>query len=99
MLLDRLDPGLDRLGEAAVLLDRQHRRLMAVAEPGRLDHVGRLVHLAAEAEDDVAADIRVIDDAGHRPLQHAQVRRAVVRAAAALGAERDHAVDVRVRPS
>jgi hypothetical protein len=38
----------------------------------------------------------VLDDAGHRSLQLAEIGRAVVRAATALGRERDHAVDVRV---
>ena len=94
--LDGGDPGLDGLGEAAVLLDREHCRLMAVAKPGRLDQIGRLVHLTAEAENDVAADIRMIDDARHRPLQHSQIRRPIVRPAAALRAEGDHTVDVRV---
>ncbi len=93
-LLDRLDSGLDGLPEPAILLDRQHQRLVAV-ERGVRDHVFRLVCLAAEAEDDVAADIRMIDDTCHRLLEQVEVVRAVMRATPALGREADDPVDVR----
>ena len=72
-LLDGGDASLDGLGEAAVLLNGEHCWLMAVAKPGRLDQIGRLVDFAAEAEDDVAAHVGVVNDAGHRSLQHPQV--------------------------
>ena len=95
--LDGLDPGLDRLLEAAVLLDREDRRLVTIAQPGRINEIGRLIDLAAEAEDHVAADVRMIDDAGHRALQHTKVGRTVVGATATLRPQRDDAVDVGIR--
>ena len=71
---DRLDAGRDGAREAAVLLDREHARPLPVRrEAGTLEHLVRLVDLAAEGEDDVRRDVRVVDDAAERPLELRQV--------------------------
>ena len=65
---NRFDSLLDGLCEAAVFLDRDHERRV-IPQLGCGDHVGRLVDLAAEAEDHVARDVRVVNGSRERPLE------------------------------
>ena len=76
-------------------LDRDHER-GGLVQCRRSDHVVGLVDLAAEAEDDVATHVRVVNRTGERPLELEQGGGADVRAAAPLVRKGDHAVDVRV---
>ena len=91
---DRLDSALDRRGIPAVVLDRDHRGRVG-GEVSMLDHVRRLVDLAAQTEDHVGGDVRMVHDAGERALELAQAARADVRAAPSLVRKADHPVDIR----
>ncbi len=78
------------------MLDREHLWLVPVAELRGVDQVVRLVGLATEAENDIGADVRVIDHARHRPLELTEVGRSEVRAAPPLGWQGQDAGHVRV---
>ncbi len=60
-----------------------------------LDHVRGLVVLAAETEDHVGGDVRVVHHPGERALQLAQAAGADVRAAPSLVRKADHPVHIR----
>ncbi len=94
------DRGLHRLPDPARLLDVDHEGL-ALRMPGRghalpVHHDRGLVHLAAEPDQDVGRDVRVLGVAGQHPLQRHVVLAEELGAAPRLVGDGEHAVDVRI---
>ncbi len=94
------DRGLHRLPDPARLLDVHHEGL-ALGMPGRghplpVHHDRGLVHLAAEPDQDVGRDVRVLGVAGQHPLQRHVVLAEELGAAPRLVGDGQHPVDVRV---
>src|SRR5262249_33488978 len=93
-------PGLDRLADAAALLDRQNRRLFPRAveldQPLVLDQVNGLPGLAAEADEDVRGDVGVFGEAGEGAVELVVVGAVVLHGTASLVRDGDNAVHVRV---
>src|SRR5262249_6954416 len=89
---------LHRLSDAAGVLDVHEERL-ALGMAGRrhplpVDHHGGLVHLAAEADDDVGGHVRMLGVAGQHALQRQMVLAEELGAAARLVGDGDHAIHV-----
>src|SRR5262249_41452337 len=91
---------LDGLADAAGLLDVDEERLaLGVARQRHLlalDHDRRLVHLAAQPDEDVGGDVRVLGIAGQHALQGDVVLAEELGAAPGFVSDGQHAVDVRV---
>ena len=91
-LADEGDAGLDRLADAAHLLDVH--RADAVGEFLLFQQAAELVHFAAQADDDDVGEVHMSRVTGQRAAQQAQ-RFAVGHAAAGLVGQRDDAVHIR----
>ena len=100
-LRDGLDRRFDRFPDAARLLNRDDGgpvRRSGDRDVLLLDHHRGLVHLAAEADDDVGGDVRVLRVARQHPLERPVVLAEQHLPAPRLVRDRDDAVDVRVVP-
>ncbi len=91
---------LHRLPDPARLLDvddeRLALRMSRRRHPLLVHHDRRLVHLAAQPDEDVGGDVRVLRVAGEHALQRHVVLAEQLRAASRLVGDRQHAVDVRI---
>ncbi len=95
-LMHQGDAGLDRGGGAALLLDHQRAQPVAGRKMLDLEQPVDLVVLAAEPDDQHAADIGMSGIAAERAAQQGQRFAALGDAAARFVGERDDAVDMRI---
>ena len=96
-LLDLLDAALDRLPRAAGRLDGHGVEILVLLEAVVLHETGDLHHLAAEADEQRAADIGMRGIAPLGPLHHVEALAAPARHAAAMAVDEGHdAVDRRI---
>ena len=96
---DGLHAGLDRLADAAALLDGEdQRRLFPRAveldQALMLDQVDRLAGFAAEADEDVGGDVGMLGEAGQRAVELVVVGAVVLHGAAGLVRDGHDAIDV-----
>ncbi len=94
--LDLGDAHVHRAAQTGHILDVHGRESRPLLEPVGFQQPVDLVHLAAEADHDDAAHVRVAGVAPHHALQCGEAFAGAGHAAAGAVREGDHAVDVRV---
>src|SRR5206468_1627984 len=95
---DRFHPGIDRLTDAATLLNAEHLRLTLAAieldEMFVLDQMNGLPCLAAKADENVSSDVGMLGEARQCAIELQMIVTAILHRTASLVGDGYHAIDI-----